>query len=152
MAEFVRQAVAVSSMPEAPVKVDETAEEIVIRADKRRLARVIANLVDNGRYYGGGDVEISVFPAPSSEGEPSEQVWISVEDHGPGVPVDERKLVFGRFARGTGAGRRSMGEGAGLGLALVDEHVRLHGGRVWVEDRVDGEQGARFVIELPVAP
>jgi len=40
-------------------------------------------------------------------------------------------------------------EGAGLGLALVDEHVRLHGGRVWVEDRVDGESGARFIIELP---
>jgi signal transduction histidine kinase len=35
-------------------------------------------------------------------------------------------------------------------LALVDEHVRLHGGRVWVDDRSDGEEGARFVIELPV--
>ena len=45
-----------------------------------------------------------------------------------------------------------MGEGAGLGLALVDEHVRLHGGRVWVEDRLDGAPGARFVIELPVTP
>ena len=40
-------------------------------------------------------------------------------------------------------------EGAGLGLALVDEHIRLHDGRVWVEDRTDGEPGARFVIELP---
>ena len=38
--------------------------------------------------------------------------------------------------------------GAGLGLALVDEHVRMHGGRVWVEDRADGASGARFVIEL----
>ena len=46
-------------------------------------------------------------------------------------------------------GRRGSSEGAGLGLALVDEHVRLHGGRVWVEDRSDGEAGARFVIELP---
>jgi signal transduction histidine kinase len=36
-----------------------------------------------------------------------------------------------------------------LGLALVSEHVRLHGGRVWVEDRAAGE-GARFVIELPL--
>jgi two-component system, OmpR family, sensor histidine kinase MtrB len=47
------------------------------------------------------------------------------------------------------AGRRGASEGAGLGLALVDEHVRMHGGRVWVEDRRDGEEGARFVIELP---
>jgi signal transduction histidine kinase len=38
----------------------------------------------------------------------------------------------------------------GLGLALVAEHVNLHGGRVWVEDRTDGQEGARFVVELPV--
>lgn len=153
VAEFVRQAVAVSSLPAAPVKVDEAAEELVILADKRRLARVIANLVDNGRFYGGGEVEVAVQPGPRSddEGAEVEQVLIAVEDHGPGVPADERKLVFERFARGAGAGRRSMGEGAGLGLALVDEHVRLHGGRVWVEDRADGAPGARFVIELPVS-
>jgi signal transduction histidine kinase len=58
-------------------------------------------------------------------------------------------LVFERFARGGGAGRRTGSEGAGLGLSLVDEHVRMHGGRVWVEDRLDGLPGARFVIELP---
>ena len=77
-------------------------------------------------------------------------MWIAVEDHGPGVPVEERSLVFERFARGA---RRRAGaassDGAGLGLALVDEHVRMHGGRVWVEDRADGEPGARFVLELP---
>jgi signal transduction histidine kinase len=77
-------------------------------------------------------------------------VQIAVEDHGPGVSPEERTLVFERFARGVSAGRRGAGEGAGLGLALVDEHVRLHGGRVWVTDRLDGEEGARFVIELPV--
>ena len=64
------------------------------------------------------------------------------------MPVEERALIFERFARGATAGRRSGSEGAGLGLALVDEHVRMHGGRVWVEDRLDGEPGARFVIEL----
>ena len=53
-----------------------------------------------------------------------------------------------RIARGGGAGRRTGSDGAGLGLALVDEHVRMHGGRVWVEDRLGGESGARFVIEL----
>jgi signal transduction histidine kinase len=75
-------------------------------------------------------------------------ILIVVEDHGPGVPEEERDLVFERFARGGGAGRRTGSEGAGLGLSLVDEHVRMHGGRVWVEDRLDGESGARFVIEL----
>jgi len=65
-----------------------------------------------------------------------------------GVPESERGLVFERFARGGVAGRRASSDGAGLGLALVDEHVRLHDGRVWVEGRLDGEPGARFVIEL----
>ena len=48
------------------------------------------------------------------------------------------------------AGRRGKDSGSGLGLALVAEHVGLHGGRVWVEDRPDSTRGARFVVELPV--
>ena len=84
------------------------------------------------------------------EGEPLAHVWIAVEDHGAGDPSRRNaSLVFERFARGAVAGRRSSSDGAGLGLALVDEHVRMHGGRVWVEDRSDGEPGARFVLELP---
>jgi signal transduction histidine kinase len=144
VAEFVRQAVSVSSMRSTPVHVSERAEGLVIEGDKRRLARVVANLIDNARLHGGGDVGIEV-----TEGDGDAEVWIAVEDHGPGVPTEERERVFERFARGGGAGRRGSTDGAGLGLALVDEHVRLHGGRVWVEDRLDGEPGARFVIELP---
>jgi signal transduction histidine kinase len=148
VAEFVRQAVAVSSMPHTPVTVTPRAEMVVIRGDRRRLARVVANLVDNARLHGGGDAAVTVTE-PDGEGEPLGHVWIIVEDRGTGVPVEERNLVFERFARGAIAGRRSSSDGAGLGLSLVDEHVRLHGGRVWVEDRLDGDAGARFVLELP---
>ena len=145
--EFVRQAVAISSLPTTSVLVTSTADQIIIRGDRRRLARVIANLVDNGRAYGGGELEISVF-VPDDEDPPS-QVWITVEDHGLGVPLEERDLIFERFARGVVAGRRSGSDGAGLGLSLVDEHVKLHRGRVWVEERHDGSEGACFIIELP---
>jgi len=145
--EFVRQAVAISSLPMTRVLVTSTADQIIIRGDRRRLARVIANLVDNGRAYGGGELEISVF-VPDDE-EPPSQVWITVEDHGLGVPLEERDLIFERFARGVVAGRRSGSDGAGLGLSLVDEHVKLHRGRVWVEERHDGSEGACFIIELP---
>jgi two-component system sensor histidine kinase MtrB len=148
VAEFVRQAVAVSSMPSTKLTVSERAEGLIMHGDRRRLARVVANLIDNARVHGGGAPEITVTEA-DGEGEPLGHVWIVVEDHGPGIPNEERSLVFERFARGAVAGRRSSSDGAGLGLSLVDEHVRMHGGRVWVEDRTDGEQGARFVLELP---
>jgi signal transduction histidine kinase len=146
-AEFVRQAVAVSSVPDTPVAVTERAETALIRGDRRRLARVVANLIDNARAYGGGRPEVSIAIAEPDD-EPISHILVAVEDHGPGIPEDERDLVFERFARGGSAGRRTGSEGAGLGLALVDEHVRMHGGRVWVEGRLDGEPGARFVIEL----
>lgn len=148
VAEFMRQAVAVSSMPRTKLTVTDRAEGLILHGDRRRLARVVANLIDNARVHGGGAPEITVAEA-EGEGEPLAHVWIIVEDHGPGVPNEERNLVFERFARGAVAGRRSSSDGAGLGLSLVDEHVRMHGGRVWVEDRADGEPGARFVLELP---
>jgi signal transduction histidine kinase len=127
--------------------VTERAESALIRGDRRRLARVIANLIDNARAYGGGEPEITMSIVDDDE-DPVTHIQIAVEDKGPGVAESERDLIFERFARGGGAGRRSGSDGAGLGLALVDEHVRMHGGRVWVEDRPDGESGARFVIEL----
>ncbi len=148
VAEFVRQAVAVSSVPTTRLEVTDRAERVIISGDRRRLARVVANLIDNARLHGGGDATVTVSE-PDNEGEPLAHVWIAVEDRGAGVPPEERELVFERFARGAVAGRRSSSDGAGLGLALVDEHVRMHGGRVWVEDRVDGQPGARFVLELP---
>ena len=146
-AEFVRQAVGVSSMPDTPISVSPRAEHVLINGDRRRLARAIANLIDNARLHGGGQPEVSIAEVADDNGAIT-KIHIAVEDHGAGVPEQERHLIFERFARGGGAGRRAGSDGAGLGLALVDEHVRMHSGRVWVEDRLDGESGARFVIEL----
>ncbi len=146
-AEFVRQAIAVSTLPDTPVRSSPRAERALIRGDRRRLARVIANLIDNARAYGGGEPEVTLAIV-NPDDEPISHLTIAVEDRGPGVPEEERSLVFERFARGGGAGRRTGSDGAGLGLSLVAEHIRMHGGRVWVEDRLDGEPGARFVIEL----
>jgi len=129
-----------------PVAVSANAAAAIVDVDKRRLVRVIANLLDNAARYGGGATGVEVHV----EGD---VVQIVVEDGGEGVPVDERERIFERFARATtAAGSRGSGEGTGLGLALVREHVLLHGGRVWVEDRPDGLPGARFVVELPVVP
>jgi signal transduction histidine kinase len=149
VAEFVRQAVAVSSLPDTQVTVSPRAEMLLINGDRRRLARAVANLIDNARVHGGGEPAVTISEVEPDGDGPIERVQIAVEDRGVGVPEHERDLVFERFARGGVAGRRASSDGAGLGLSLVDEHVRLHGGRVWVTDRIDGEPGARFVIELP---
>ncbi len=141
--ELVTQAIAWSDNPDVPIELDTELAGVLIRADKRRLVRVITNLLDNARKYGGGATRVELRRTPDG-------VQIAVEDDGPGVPADERELIFDRFSRGAGSNRRAGSEGVGLGLSLVTEHVALHGGRVWVEDRPDGEPGARFVVEIPV--
>ncbi|HEX2574901.1 MAG TPA: HAMP domain-containing sensor histidine kinase [Aquihabitans sp.] len=142
--ELASQSVAWSQNRDVPIDLDPELAGVLIRADKRRLVRVIANLLDNARKYGGGATRIELRRLPAA-------LLIAVEDRGPGVPPEERDLVFDRFSRGAGSSRRAGSEGVGLGLSLVAEHVALHKGRVWVEDRPDGEEGARFVVELPVA-
>ena len=127
-----------------PVHYTEEVAGTRILADKRRMERVVANLLDNADKYADGATGVRV---ELEDG----RVRIVVEDEGPGVPDEVRETIFERFARGTEAGRRTMDRGVGLGLALVTEHVRLHGGRVWVADREDGRPGAAFVVELPVA-
>jgi signal transduction histidine kinase len=141
--EFVRRVAAEAEHTSIPVIAAPELETTIVAADKRRLARVIANLLDNARYYAGGAtaIEVTVF---------GDTVEIGVEDAGPGVPEEERAVIFARFARGSEGGRRGAGTGTGLGLALVSEHVRLHGGRVRVDDRPDGGSGARFVVSLPI--
>jgi two-component system, OmpR family, sensor histidine kinase MtrB len=145
LVEFTRQAVSRASTEPVPIVYDPAMESRVVQADKRRLARVLYNLVDNASKYGDGTSSIELIDLGDS-------VQIAVEDHGPGVPVEERIVIFDRFSRGGAGGRRGSDSGVGLGLSLVTEHVHLHGGRVWVEDRADGQSGARFVVELPADP
>ena len=143
LAELVMQAVSHSTESDVPVALDSELAGVVVNADKRRIVRVIANLLDNAAKYGGGASSVSLIRVDGG-------VQIAVEDKGPGVAEDDRAVIFDRFSRGATAGRRGSSEGVGLGLSLVAEHVRLHGGRVWVEDRADERPGARFVVELPV--
>jgi two-component system, OmpR family, sensor histidine kinase MtrB len=141
--ELVRHALAGQAHP-VPLSLEDAAASTMVLGDKRRLERVLVNLVDNAAAYGGGATNVGVVRRNGT-------VRMVVEDRGAGVPPAERTKVFERFFRGSAAGRRGAGGGSGLGLALVVEHVRLHGGSVWVEDGPEGI-GARFVVELPAAP
>lgn len=140
--ELVLQAVQSSTDADVPIDIDSDLAGVVVKADKRRLSRVIANLLDNAAKYGDGATRVELRKH-------GDAVLIAVEDDGPGVGADDREAIFHRFNRGSSAGRRRGIDGVGLGLSLVAEHIRLHGGSVWVEDRPDGHDGARFVIELP---
>lgn len=140
---LVRHAIA-RSAPEVPVRVETGPGGATVLGDKRRLERIVANLVENAAAYGGGATAVGLVRRDG-------MVQVLVEDEGTGVPEAERRKVFDRFFRGSAAGSRGAGGGSGLGLALVAEHVRLHGGRVWVEAGPN-ERGARFVVELPAAP
>jgi two-component system sensor histidine kinase MtrB len=141
--EFVRQAVSHSTRPDSMVTATPDVEDLVLSADKRRLGQVIANLIENADRYGAGGIEIQIARWDDT-------VILAVEDEGPGVPEPERAVIFDRFSRGSAGGRRGYDTGSGLGLSLVAEHIGLHGGTVWTEDRLDGRSGARFVIALPV--
>lgn len=140
--ELLRQAAAAAGAAEIPIDVDDGVAGRRLLVDKRRMERVVANLVANARQYAGGVSRFALEPAPGG-------VRLVVADRGPGVAPAERERIFERFYRGQASGQRGGSDGSGLGLSLVAEHVRLHGGRVWVEDGLGGEN--RFVIELPAS-
>jgi signal transduction histidine kinase len=110
------------------------------RVDPTRLERIVANLVENADRYAGGVTEIAIRVD-------ADHLEITVDDAGPGVPVCDRRAIFGRFNRGSTPQPADRPKGTGLGLALVEEHVRMHGGQVMVTDSPAG--GARFIVRLP---
>ena len=114
-------------------------EPVRIQGDRRMLARMLRNLLENARRYGGdGPVEIEVRVA-------SAKVCIAVLDRGPGVPDDEVESIFEPFYRGRGHSEKDGG--VGLGLALVKRIATEHGGQVSYGLRADG--GSRFEVCLP---
>jgi two-component system sensor histidine kinase MtrB len=143
LTELVTRAVASVGGPPVEFGPGAANDGLAIQADKRRMERVIANLVENAARYGGGATRVIVDAGHYV-------ARVAVDDEGPGVVPEEREAIFERFFRGSAAGqRRGGGQGSGLGLSLVSEHVRLHGGRVWVEDNPAGT-GARFIVEIPL--
>jgi signal transduction histidine kinase len=112
------------------------------------LGDLVINLLDNAIKYSRhpeAPVEVSLDRHPTMGGR---YVLLSVADRGPGIPDEDKTSIFFRFVR-----KVEDAEGSGLGLSLVNALTDRYRGRVWVEDRVKGRpgEGARFVVELPVA-
>jgi signal transduction histidine kinase len=109
--------------------------------DRRRIERILLNLLENARDHGGGATRVGLDRI-------GQHFVITVDDSGKGIDPNERDRIFDRFARGTPS-RNSTG--SGLGLAIVREHARALGGDAVAETAPQG--GARFrVTVLQIAP
>jgi two-component system sensor histidine kinase ChvG len=117
----------------------------VVLGEEGRLIRVLDNLIDNAISFSpdGGLVRIVATVADA-------QVMVSVEDEGPGVPESEREHIFRRFHSVRPEGE-AFGQHSGLGLAIARSIVEGHQGRIAIGDREDMQNGARFVVKLPMA-
>jgi signal transduction histidine kinase len=116
-------------------------QPVTVGGDRLLLRRLIRNLLENARRYAGdGPIDIAVAKE-------SDRAVLEVRDHGPGVPSDERERIFEPFYRL--AATRESGRGSGLGLALVREIARRHGGEAVCLAAEGG--GSRFRIDLPAA-
>ncbi|MCI8622071.1 MAG: HAMP domain-containing histidine kinase [Provencibacterium sp.] len=111
-----------------------------VYGDALQLRQAVENLVSNAVCHAGGEGSIELVAAREGH-----RVRIAVIDHGRGIADAEKERVFERFARGDSA--RSNRSHSGLGLSIVREIVRLHGGQVMLEDTPGG--GCTFLIRLP---
>jgi signal transduction histidine kinase len=112
-----------------------------VTGDAAKLSQVLRNLADNAVQAAHSKVRFTLA-------EEAGTATVTVEDDGDGVPENERARVFERFVRLDASRDRGSG-GSGLGLSIVQEVVRGHGGTVEVTDSTLG--GARFVVRLPGA-
>jgi two-component system, OmpR family, sensor histidine kinase TctE len=108
---------------------------VLVPGDERLLSEMLSNLIDNALRYGnkGGHVTLIV--------EAGAQPKLSVQDDGPGIPPEERALIFERFYRV----EHGNGDGCGLGLSIVAEIARLHEATVEVTSGAN-DRGSRFTV------
>jgi signal transduction histidine kinase len=126
------------------VRLTETKDALVVEADPSLLRRASANLLTNAvKFTDAGGVD--VIARRDDDG----RACIDVIDTGPGIPEAEQTQIFDSFVHGDSAYRRRS-EGAGLGLALVQQIARMHGGSVAVASTPG--TGTRFTLVLPAAP
>lgn len=132
-----------------PLRVNLPDELPAVLADYDKIQQVLVNLIENAIKYSprGGTITLEAEPT-------SNEVIVSVTDHGIGVPENERQRIFDRFSRLDSRYVRER-KGAGLGLYICKAIIESHGGRIWVEPApvINAEQaatiGSRFNFSLP---
>ena len=125
------------------LQLDSDDEAVSVIGDATLLQLLLRNLVHNAVLYtqSGGNIGLSIRRSGA-------QVIIEVSDDGPGIPSAEYGRVFDRFYRGNGDGHESGTTGSGLGLSIVKEITRLHGGTVQLQEGAGGK-GLCVSVVLP---
>lgn len=111
--------------------------------DRSRLVQVFSNLLDNAAKYSEAHSEVRVH----ARIEPGERIRVTIQDQGIGLAPGQLDQVFEMFEQGGHAG--AFAGGLGLGLSIVRNLVKHHGGRVWAESEGPGH-GSSFHVELPL--
>ena len=116
----------------------ELCDEIKINADRGEIRRVICNLCGNAINYtnDGGEVQVSVKKQ-------DRDIIFTVQDNGNGIPKEDIPNLFKRFSQGTSKKRST---GTGLGLYLSRQIVEAHGGKIWLESKLN--KGSEFSFLL----
>ena len=144
LAELVREAASLVELGNDEVKVVTQVRDPLpaVRGDRERLRQLLLNLVSNAAKYTVAGDEIEVR-AGADDG----HVHVTVIDHGPGIPADQRRLIFEKFGRVNTGGRSKPG--AGLGLFIARSIAEAHGGSLDVQSELGS--GTAFTFRVPVA-
>lgn len=119
-------------------------KNLFIQGDRQQLKRVLGNLIDNTIKYREKPESVVTAALYTADG----RLYLELSDDGPGVPEEERDKIFDTFFRGDKA-RQNPGNGSGLGLSIVKEIMKGHGGSIRAEEGVGGK-GLKFVMEFPL--
>jgi signal transduction histidine kinase len=122
--------------------------DIVLTTDRRRLERIVVNLVENALRHGKPPVSVHAHIVKHPHRD-ERQFALDVTDHGPGIPPEHLPLVFERFYKTDPSRSSRSGAGSGLGLAIAWENARLLGGILRVKSEED--RGTRFSLRLPLS-
>ena len=142
------------------VRIHEALSGVIVEADEPKLKQVLFNLLINAIMFTpeGGSIRVEgkVIPELRNSGIeelrnspiPNPSIQISIADTGIGIAPDDQEKIFDAFYQ-VAAGLSNKTPGTGLGLTLAKQIVEMHGGRIWVESKGEGE-GSRFSFVLPV--
>jgi hypothetical protein len=134
------------------VFVDCNPPDLIVQTDPLRLKQVILNLARNSiKFVEQGYIKMSAYVVVLDE-DGSENVMLSVEDSGPGIPASKKQQLFSKFQ----SSLDTLNQGTGIGLCLCEKLVALMGGELYIDEEYDSGipdfPGTRFIVSLNTFP